>query len=44
MKSARLILRATLSGNPITVIRKRKCTDADIVELHALIGFADQPK
>ncbi|MFO7567404.1 MAG: hypothetical protein R6X02_32475 [Enhygromyxa sp.] len=44
IQSARLILRATLSGNPITVIRTRKCTDADIVELHALIGFVDQPR
>ena len=31
--------RATSVGNPITIIRKRKCTEDDIERLHALIGF-----
>ena len=34
-----LIIRAPACGNPITVIRKRKCTEADVVELHQLFGF-----
>ncbi len=35
----RFILRSTLLGNPITVLRRRDCTPADIVELHALLGY-----
>ena len=35
----RFILRSTLLGNPITVLRRRDCTDADILELHALLRF-----
>jgi hypothetical protein len=35
----RFILRSTLLGNPITVLRRRDCTPADILELHALLGF-----
>ena len=38
---ARLLLRATAAGNPITVIRKRRCTAEDVRELHALIGFEE---
>lgn len=35
----RLILRATLLMNPITVFRKRLCGKPDIEELHALVGY-----
>ncbi|MBL8971648.1 MAG: hypothetical protein JNK56_13745 [Myxococcales bacterium] len=35
----RFILRSTLLGNPITVLRRRDCTPADILELHALLGY-----
>jgi len=35
----RFILRSTLLGNPITVLRRRDCTPADIIELHALLGY-----
>lgn len=35
----KLILRATTGGNPITVIRTRRCAPADIEELHELIGY-----
>ncbi|MCA9681206.1 MAG: hypothetical protein KC457_03355 [Myxococcales bacterium] len=41
IRSERLILRATMGGNPITVIRTRHCTRADVEELHRLIGFVD---
>lgn len=33
------IVRSTLLGNPLTVFRKRKCTDADIDLLHEVFGF-----
>lgn len=36
------ILRATLGGNPITVIRTRRCTSADVEALHRLIGFEER--
>lgn len=35
----RFILRSTLLGNPITVLRRRDCTPADILELHTLLGY-----
>lgn len=35
----RFVLRSTLLGNPITVLRRRDCTPADILELHALLGY-----
>ena len=35
----RFILRSTLLGNPITVLRRRDGTPADILELHALLGY-----
>ena len=34
-------LRSVIGGNPITVIRTRHCTRADVDELHRLIGFVD---
>ena len=36
-----LIVRSTLLGNPLTVFRKRACTDAHIAELHRLLEFRD---
>jgi len=35
----RFRVRATLLGNPVTVLRQRACTEADIAELHALLGY-----
>lgn len=35
----RFMLRSTLLGNPVTVLRRRDCTAADIAELHALLGY-----
>jgi hypothetical protein len=32
-------VRATLLGNPVTVLGRRSCTAADIDELHALLGY-----
>lgn len=48
----RLILRATIGGNPITVIRTRHCELGDVDELHALLDYrapagtdsSDEPK
>ncbi len=37
----RFMLRSTLLGNPVTVLRRRDCTPADIAELHALLGYAE---
>ncbi len=39
--SRAFIVRATLLGNPITIMRKRACTDEDIGALHAILGFTD---
>jgi hypothetical protein len=36
-----LIVRSTLLGNPLTVFRKRACTDADIATLHRLLEFRE---
>lgn len=36
----RFILRATAGGNPITVIRTRRCTAEDVAALHEVLGFA----
>jgi hypothetical protein len=33
------ILRSTLLRNPITVFRKRACTEADVIALHQLLEF-----
>ncbi len=35
----RFRVRATLLGNPVTVLRRRDCTADDIAELHALLGY-----
>jgi hypothetical protein len=34
-------VRATLLGNPVTVLRQRSCTAADIEELHLLLGYTE---
>jgi hypothetical protein len=36
-----LIFRSTWLGNPITVYRKRNCTEQDIDAFHTLVGFTD---
>jgi len=33
------IVRSTLLGNPLTVFRKRACTDVELAVLHELLGF-----
>ncbi|MCA9662636.1 MAG: hypothetical protein KC486_30125 [Myxococcales bacterium] len=43
IEAERFFLRSVIGGNPITVIRKRACTDADIDELHALFGYEGAP-
>lgn len=37
----RFTVRSTLLGNPVTVLRRRGCTPADIAELHAILGYED---
>lgn len=37
----RFRVRATLLGNPVTVLRQRACTPEDIEELHALLGYTE---
>ena len=41
VRARRFILRATALRNPITVFRRRGCTDADLAELHRLFGFRE---
>jgi hypothetical protein len=36
-----LIVRSTLLGNPVTVFRKRGCTEADVASLHEALEFHD---
>jgi hypothetical protein len=36
-----LLFRAVAGGNPITVIRLRGCTTADVETLHERIGFRE---
>lgn len=35
------IVRATVLRNPLTVFRKRACTEADIVALHRVLEYVD---
>lgn len=42
IESERFILRSTLLANPITVIRKRRCTAEDVARLHAVLGYEDE--
>jgi len=41
IQAKKLILRAAVGGNPITVIRTRHCTPEDVDAFHRLIGFND---
>lgn len=34
-------LRSVIGGNPITVLRKRNCSDEAIAELHRIFGFEE---
>lgn len=43
IEAEQFFLRAVIGGNPITVIRKRSCTDAAIDELHAIFGYEGAP-
>jgi hypothetical protein len=40
IETPRLLLRATSAKNPITVIRKRACTDEDIARLHVIFEYS----
>ena len=40
VESTCFIFRSTFQPNPLTVIRKRACTDEAVVAMHALVGFA----
>ncbi len=35
---SRFLFRSVASGNPITVIRKRRCTEEDVRALHEYLG------
>jgi hypothetical protein len=39
IEESRFIFRATYLMNPITVFRKRSCSDFDVAEFHALVGY-----
>lgn len=39
--SEHLIFRSTYLGNPITVFRKRRCTDDDVERFHRLVGYVE---
>jgi hypothetical protein len=41
IQSARFLFRAVGGGNPITVIRRRGCTEADVAALHERIGYRE---
>lgn len=41
IKAERFLFRAVASGNPITVIRRRGCTEADVEALHERIGYRE---
>jgi hypothetical protein len=43
IRAARFLFRAVGGGNPITVIRRRSCTAADVATLHERIGFREDP-
>lgn len=42
IRGVRLLFRATLLGNPITVFRLPDCSETDVSAFHALIGFVDE--
>lgn len=37
----RFTVRSTWLGNPVTVLRRRGCSAADIRELHAILGYEE---
>ncbi|MCC7383194.1 MAG: hypothetical protein IT384_15250 [Deltaproteobacteria bacterium] len=39
--SEHLIIRSVSAGNPITVIRARRCTAEDVARLHAILGYQE---
>ena len=39
IRSSAFIFRALFEGNPITVMRRRRCRDDDVRNLHEVIGF-----
>ncbi len=39
VESTCFIFRSTFVSNPLTVIRKRACTDEAVTAMHALVGF-----
>jgi hypothetical protein len=41
IQSERFVFRAVGGGNPITVIRRRGCTEADVATLHERIGYQE---
>lgn len=43
IRAKRFLFRAVAGGNPITVIRLRGCTAADVDMLHERIGFRERP-
>lgn len=45
IQGERFLFRAVGGGNPITVIRRRGCTAADVATLHERLGYRDdQPE
>lgn len=43
IQAERFLFRAVGGGNPITVIRRRGCTAADVATLHERIGYVPEP-
>lgn len=43
IKCAKFYFRSTSAGNPVTVIRRRECDDADVREFHGLVGYGIKP-
>jgi hypothetical protein len=41
IEGERIIFRATLLANPITVFRKRRCVAEDVQRFHTLVGYAE---
>ena len=39
VESTCFIFRSTFHSNPVTVIRKRACTDEAVAAMHVLVGF-----
>ncbi len=39
IETAELLLTAPRAGNPVTVVRKRRCTVGDVDALHSLFEF-----